>query len=184
MRKFGVIFKEKQEVAETLKENAILRDFKKVYSALLEKYEIKSVHDLDEKTQNAFITEVSNYWDENIGLTEKGSKFLRTRSTFLNENSTVLQKKNFLKSKLIALINETLRQTELKWKVYDILDEMYKETKSKRISDVLSPEVITSTIDECFKVSLKNFENNIKNELSESAKPEQKFVMKIDSRKK
>jgi len=170
MRKFQDLFREKQTKALQLNEGIVLGDFKKVYSALLEKYNIVDFYKLNEKYQNIFLGELNNYWTEDSGLTEKGEKFLVQRSDFLNENATVLQKKNFLKKKATVVIDETLRQSNMKFKLYDVIDEMYTKINATELRDVLSPVTIHNVISEAFSESLAEFMNNINVELTKSTK--------------
>jgi hypothetical protein len=170
MKKFNIAFKEKMQLHEEKVENQILSDFRDIYSAMLENYNIKNVHDLDKGSQMSFLTELSHYWSEEEGLNEKGRKFIDTRLMVLNENSTVEQKKNFLKRKFNLVINETLRQAELKWKIYDVIDEAYGQLNAEDLKDVLSPEAITKIIKESLNESFSNLSSTINNELCESAK--------------
>lgn len=184
MKKFNVIYKEKLNEANELKEGIILRDFKKVYSALLEKYEISKIQELDKPTQNAFLSELATFWTEEVGITSKGVQFLKTKSTILTENSTTLQKKNYLKTKVKAVINESIQKSEVKWRIYDIIDEMYSSIKASGIQDILSPDIISTIIYETFVDSLNDFTDNIRFELSESNKPKtsKKYYLRIDEK--
>jgi len=170
MKKFGEIYKAKLTEAEVRQESKILDDFKLVYDAMLEHYGLRSVHQLNEKSQISFLTELNRYWAEDSGLSEKGKEFLNKRSMSLNENSTVVQKKNFLRTKSYAVINETLRQSNLKYKLYDVIDQMYNELRANNINEVLSPDSITSIISETLNKSLTEFTKRIHAELSDSAK--------------
>lgn len=170
MRKFHDIYKEKQTRAFEVFETKILSEFKDVYKTLLEKYNISDFYTLNEEEQTSFLVELNSFWSEEEGTSEKGKKFLKTRSNILSESSTTLQKKNFLKSKTSNIINETLRQSNIKWKIYDIIDEMYNEISASGILDILSPEVMTNIIKESFEDSLTKFVNEINNELLESVK--------------
>jgi hypothetical protein len=166
MRKFNQVFKEKQAISEQVLEEKLLNEFKDVYSNLLEQYEILEFHDLDENTQVAFLRELNEYWTEEEGLSAKGVKFLKTKSTLLTEDSTDLQKISYLRNKSISIISETLRQSEIKTKIYEILDEMFKNTKSERIEEVLSADAITGTILESFGIALEDLMTEIVYELS------------------
>jgi len=170
MRKFGEIYKNQQRSFETLKEGKVLDNFKKVYSALLEKYNVSEFYDLNEKYQSVFLGELNGYWSEEKGLSKRGKQFLSKTSDLLNENSTTLQKKNYLKKRVVATIDETLRQSNLKWKFYGIIDEMYKSTKSSEVSEVLSPEHISNIIKDSFLSSVDSVSKEINYELSESSK--------------
>jgi len=170
MRKFNNVYKEKQTKAIELIENKILNDFKNVYGVLLEKYKISDFYTLNEEEQNTFLSELNSFWIEEEGITEKGKKFLSIRSDVLSENSTSLQKKNYLKYKADLIISETFRQSELKWKIYDIVNEIYNETKAKSITDILSPNIITEIIEESLKKSVGSIINEINIELNESSK--------------
>ena len=94
MQKFHDLYKQKLSENEALQENKVLSDFRNIYSAMLEHYEITSIHDLDDESQLSFLTELNHYWSEEEGLSEKGEKFIAKRSLSLNENSTSQQKKN------------------------------------------------------------------------------------------
>lgn len=166
MRKFNQVYKEKQVISEQVLEERLLNQFKNVYSNLLEQYEITEFHDLDENTQVAFLRELNEYWTEEEGLSEKGVNFLQTKSTLLTEDSTSLQKQSFLRNKATVVIEETLRQAELKEKLYGVLDEMFKNTKSENIEDVLSTDAITGTILEAFGVSLQELMTEMVYELT------------------
>lgn len=166
MRKFNAVFKEKQAISEQILEERLLNEFKEIYSSLLEQYEIPEFHDLDENTQVAFLRELNEYWTEEEGLSAKGAKFLKTRSVLLTEDSTDLQKQSYLRKKSTSIISETLRQSELKTKIYEVLDEMFQNTKSEKIEDVLSTDVITGTILESFGVSLQDLLTEMVYELS------------------
>lgn len=170
MKKFGEIYKSKLIEAETRTETKILEEFKLIYNAMLEHYNLRSIHQLNEKEQLSFLTEFNYYWKEDTGLNEKGNEFLNKRSMILNENSTIIQRKNFLKTKSYAVINETLRQSNLKYNLYDIIDEMYKQLNAKNINEVLSPDSIVNIISKSLNESLIEFTKRIYMELSDSAK--------------
>ena len=173
MRKFSTVYKRKVNESEKLHESNILGDFKKIYASLLEHYKLTAIHDLNEKSQVAFLTELGKYWSEESGLSESGMNFLQKRETTLTENSTPLQKKNFLKGKATILLNETMRQTDLKYKLYTVIDEMYSQVKGDNTKDVLSPTVISDIITEAFAGSLDEFILKIRTELSESSSDEE-----------
>jgi hypothetical protein len=174
MRKFGELYKLKVNESENLQETKVLQDFKSVYNAMLEHYGLTSVHQLNEESQLSFLTELNNYWSEEEGMSEKGERFLVKRSMALNENSTAVQKKNYLKDKTYKVINETIRQSDLKYKLYDVIDEMYHQLSASDIADILTPDMITQIITESFSKSLDKFTQNIKYELSESTKSKRK----------
>jgi len=175
MRKFGDVYKEKMNESEQLHESRIVEDFKKIYNALLEHYNLTAIHELNEKSQLSFLTELNQYWTEETGLNELGTNFLRKRSLRLTENSTPLQKKNYLKSKASVLLSETMRQNDLKFKMYTVIDEMYTQVKGENIDDVLSPNMISDIITEAFAESLDDFISVIRHEISESAKKPKKI---------
>ena len=168
IRKFHVVYKEKQNKAREIHESKVLNEFKGVYSTLLEKYNINDFYKLNEEEQVTFLAELNSYWTEEEGLSEKGSRFLKTRSDVLSENSTTLQKKNFLKKKASNIISESIRQSDIKWKIYDIIDEMYNEIQATGVADILSPDIITNIIQESFQNSIVEVVNEIKFELNES----------------
>jgi histone H3/H4 len=170
MRKFHEIYKEKQNKAIELFENQVLNDFKDVYSTLLEKYGITDFYALNEEEQVTLLAELKSYWSEEEGVSEKGKRFLQIRSDVSSESSTSLQKKNFFKNKASVIINETIRQSNLKWKLYDVIDEMYNEIQASSVQDILSPDIISDIIQESVKTTLENFIKEIRIELNESAK--------------
>lgn len=170
MKKFHDVYKEKQNRALEVFENKVLTDFKNVYGTLLDKYNTSDFYTLNEEQQDTFTAELNSFWTEESGLTEKGSKFLQIKSDVLSESSTTLQKRNFLKDKAVKIINETLRQSDMKWKLYDIIDEMYSEIDASNLGDILSPESITKVIKESFETTLSKFVKEINHELNESAK--------------
>ena len=184
MRKFGEVYKEKLNESEQLHESKIVNDFRQIYNALLEHYNLTAIHDLNEKSQISFLTELNQYWTEEGGLNELGQNFLKKRSPRLTENYTPLQKKNYLKSKVSVLLSETMRQTDLKYKVYSVIDEMYKMVKGEEITDVLSPNMISDIITEAFAESLDDFITNIRTEISESVKKEEPKKINEESRAK
>lgn len=165
MRKFNTVLKEKQSKEEKLTENKVLGQFKRVYDSLLEKYGITGFKDLPENGQSLFLNELNSYWSEEAGISESGIKFLSTRGKALNEHSSEEQKKNFLQEKANIVISETLRQTELKYKLYNIIDEMYNEVKASDLDGVLSPGVIFETFKESFVKNIKGFLSEIHSEL-------------------
>lgn len=171
MRKFGEAFKEKQVKAEKIHENHIINDFKKIYNSLLEHYKLSAINDLSETSQISFLSELNLYWGEEKGLSNLGKSFLRKKSLRLTENSTPLQKKNFLKTKATSLLNELMRQSDLKYKLYGILDEMYMQTEAKTINTVLSPKMISDIVTESFADSLDGFVQTVYHEINESSKP-------------
>jgi hypothetical protein len=166
MRKFNAVLKEKQAISEQVLEERTLNQFKSVYGELLEQYEVTEFYDLDENTQVAFLRELNEYWTEEEGISKKGKKFLETKSSILTESSTPLQKKSYLKNKATAVINETLRQADLKNRLYDVLDEMYKSIKAEEISDVLPADAISGTILESFGSALEGLMTEMVYELS------------------
>ena len=178
MRKFNTVYKEKLNESVQLHESEIVNDFKKIYNALLEHYNLSAIHDLNETSQVSFLTELNQYWTEEKGLSELGQNFLKKKETRLTENSTPLQKKNYLKSRASVLLSETMRQTDMKYKMYAIIDEMYGQVKGESIDDVLSPNMISDIITEAFAESLDDFITNVRHELSESIKPVKKKEVK------
>ena len=170
IKKFNDLYKEKQVRSNELLEGKLLNEFKSVYGTLLEKYSISDFYTLNEEEQVTFLAELNSYWNDIEGLSDKGKKFIQIRSDVLSESSTSLQKKNYLKNKTSKIISETIRQSELKWKLYDIINEMYNEIQAKGITDILSPDNISDIIQESFKVSLDSFVKEIRTELNESAK--------------
>jgi len=174
MRKFVELYKEKLNESETLRESKILTGFQAIYNAMLEHYGLKSVQQLNEQSQVSFLTELNRYWSEEEGISEKGERFLSNRSMELNENSTTGQKKNFLRAKSYAVINETIRQTNLKDRLYTVIDEMYHQLNAENLRDILTPETIISVISESLNRSLSEFTSNISTELTESAKMKKK----------
>ena len=179
MKKFGEIYKQKVNEAESRQETKVLADFKLVYNAMLEHYGLTSVHQLDEESQISFLTELNHYLSEEDGLSEKGTAFIEKRSVSLNENSTAVQKKNFLRAKSQAVINETFRQTNIKCRLYDVIDEMYKSLKASDLSDILTPDMITNIIAESFNKAFDEFMGGINTELKESVKPKRKYYVKV-----
>lgn len=168
MKKFNAIYKNKQTLHENATEEQLLSGFKQVYNALLEQYSLTTVHDLDEKSQVAFMTELNQYWTEDKGITSLGESFINKRTLRLNENSTQLQRTNYLKSKATNIIQEIMRQTDTKYRLYGVIDEMYKQTKANNVSDVLSPDTIINTLVESFAMSIDDFAKQMYYELSES----------------
>jgi hypothetical protein len=168
MRKFNTILKEKQTKEDNLVESKVLGQFTKVYNTLLEKYGIPEFKQLSEKAQNIFLLELNSYWSESEGISEMGIKFLNTRGRALNEHSSADQKKNFLKEKANIVISETLRQSELKYKLYNVVDEIYNEVKASDLSGVLPSEVIFETFKESFVKNIKELLHEINCELKES----------------
>jgi len=175
MRNFNEVYKEQVNESEQLHESKIVGDFRKIYNALLEHYNLTAIHDLNEKSQLSFLTELNQYWTEETGLTKEGESFLEKRSFRLTENSTPLQRKNFLKSKTNILLKETLRQNDIKYKVYCIIDEMYNQVKGGSIEDVLSPSMISDILTEAMANSLDELITTIRVELNESVKPKKKL---------
>jgi len=184
MRNFNELYKEKVNKSEELHESKIVGDFRKIYNALLEHYNLTAIHDLNENGQLSFLTELNQYWSEDGGLNEEGTAFLKKRSLRLTENSTPLQKKNFLKSKTNVLLNETLRQNDVKYKVYCIIDEMYNQVKGQSIEDVLSPSMISDILTEAMAESLDELITSIRTEISDSVKPKKELNESLVSKKK
>ena len=182
MKKFNVAYREKLQEAEEIQESKVLTDFRSIYNAMLEHNNIKAIHDLDDESQVSFLTELSHYWSEEEGLNEKGEKFLSTRSLILNENSTPTQKKNFLKAKMSAVINETIRQAELKWRIYDCIDEAYNQLNADDLRGILAPAAITEIIKDSLTEAFGKLSNTIDTELNESAPEKKKFVIKVKSK--
>jgi hypothetical protein len=170
MRKFSEVFKEKQAKAISVNESVVLTSFQKVYKVLLEKYDITNFYDLNEETQNSFARELNSYWTEESGLTERGHRFLKNTSETLHESATALQKKNYLKKKATTVISETIRQADMKYKLYDVIDEMFQQVNGEKLADVLTPEQIVNVLSECFSESLSNFVAEIDQELKQTKK--------------
>ena len=169
MRKFRDVFKEKQTLSESLHEKNVLESFEKVYSSLLEKYGISNFKNLNEDHQTVFLAELNSYWDEKEGILPKGEKFLAGNSDLLNESSTAEQRKNFMKKRSVPAISETLRQSGLKWKLYNIIDEMYQGVGASDLGDVLDPKEMTEIMVESFRESVRTFMTEVKYELTENA---------------
>jgi len=172
MRKFNTVLKEKQTKEEQLSEKKVLGQFKRVYDALLEKYGITGFRELPEKGQSIFLNELNSYWSEEEGISESGVKFLSTRGKALNEHSSEEQKKNFLQEKVNIVIGEIIRQSELKYKLYDILDEIYNQTKAEKLSDIMPSSSAVSIIKEGFQKNIRELLLEINYELTENSKSE------------
>lgn len=182
MKKFNEKYKEKLQEHNEMQETKVLSDFRSIYNAMLENYNIKAIHELDDESQLSFLTELSHYWSEEEGLSEKGEKFIEKRSLILNENSTPAQKKNFLKAKISVVINETLRQAELKWRIYDCIDEAYNQLNAEDLRGVLAPTAITEIVTTSLKEAVDKLSKTIDTELNESAKETKKYIVKIKSK--
>ena len=98
------------------------------------------------------------------------TKFVEAKEATLNESSTDDQKKDHLQNKAQIIISETLRQSNIKWKIYNVIDEMYKEVKASDLSEVLSAEDLYGSIKESFVKSLREFLVEINYELKENSK--------------
>jgi hypothetical protein len=168
MRKFGIVFKEKQNISEKKQEQKLLGQFKSIYSLLLENYGVSEFYDLDKSLQNAFLTELNKYWTEEEGLLSKGQKFLNTRQSTITEASTEFQKQMFLKQKSTQIIKEVLRQSNVKTSLYKVLDEMYRRTNSSDISEVLPATTISAVLIESFGNSLQDLMTEIVYEITDS----------------
>lgn len=175
MRKFNAVYKDKQAKSEKILEEKLLNEFKEVYSNLLEQYRITEFYDLDEESQVAFLRELNEYWTEELGISEAGKSFLETKSLLLTESSTEIQKKSYLHNKATAIISETLRQADIKTKLYGIIDEMYKSTKSNNLDELLSSDAIARTILESFGASLQDLMTEIVYEISGEELNEREF---------
>jgi len=165
MKKFNNLYKEHQERSNQLFEEKVLNDFNSVYSSLLEKYEVSAFDKLDEKMKTVFLNELHSFWVEAEGITEKGKKFLQNKSMSLTEYATPLQKTNYLRKKMVPIISETVRQVGLKWKLYDIINEVYKETGASQLNEVLTSESLVGIIKESLTSSLSQFLKEIKYEI-------------------
>jgi len=177
MRRFNDLFKEKHSKAIQVNEAKVLTSFEQVYNVLLEKYNINSYEDLSEKYQIIFAGELNNYWDEENGLTEKGQNFLKQKSAILNENATLLQKRNFLKNKANIIIKETFRQVGMRTKFYDIIDEMYNTIGATSLKQVLDPATISNILKESLTEASEEFIDGINAELAEACKSTMKKEM-------
>ncbi len=173
MKKFNNLYKEHQERSNQLFEEKVLNDFNSVYSGLLEKYNIFSFDKLNEKMKTVFLNELHSFWVDVEGITEKGKKFLQNKSMSLTEYATPLQKTNYLRKKMVPIISETVRQTGLKWKLYDVINEVYKETGASQLNEVLTSESLVGIIKESLTSSLSQFLKEINYELKESGKTEE-----------
>jgi len=170
MKRFNEKYKEQQSKVNELHEDQVISEFREVYNELLQHYDVVTIHDLNEETQVAFLSELHKYWTETEGISEKGKNFLKKHSLMLTESSTPLQKKNYLKTKSSILINEIFRQSDIKFKLYDIIDEMYKQIQGSKLDDILSTDMMVELISEAFNDNIKYLANNIDKELSESLK--------------
>jgi hypothetical protein len=170
MRKFNTVFKEKQNESIKNHEDKVLNEFKDVYAKLLENYNITSLNVLNESSKTAFMSQINEMWNDEIGLSDKGKKFLNDNCLFLTENSTPAQKKHYLKQKSAILLKESFRQYDLKFKFYDIIDAMYEQVKGDNLGDVLTPTSIMTILGETFNEVATEFLRNIQTELKESAK--------------
>lgn len=182
MRKFNTIVKEKQDIANTLHEQKVLQDYSMIYSALLNKWNTNSVSSLSLDEQESFDAELNALWESDKGITKKGSNFLIDRSMFLTESSTDKQKKHYLNEKLQTALSKIINESSIKKEFYDILDEMYKQTNSKLLDDVLKTEDILKLFNTQLSESIKNVYTSIKNDLSENVKSKSKYyiIKKLD----
>jgi len=184
MRKFNTVYKEKYKQSEQINENKIINEFKSVYEALLENNNLTSIDNLNNTRKLSFLTELNQYWTEEHGITKLGKSFLEKRSIRLNENSTVLQKKNFLKSKIKNLLKESIRQYDIKTHIYNVLNEMYKQVNGNNIKDVLEPSTISNIITESFAGTLDEFVKDVYYELNKSARPSKTNLNESKHKKK
>lgn len=186
MKKFNEVYKSKKQEVDKLNEKKTLQDFDKIFRKLLEKYNTHDFYDLSEKYQNIFLSDLNKFWTEEEGLTESGKKFLDRNADLLTENSSTLQKKNYLKRKAKSVIRETLHSSDIKYKLYDVIDEMYHQIGARTVSDVASTDVITDVLYESFTNELNEFVKQINKELYESDKEIRKNLkkQKIQEKKK
>lgn len=186
MKKFNKVYKEKKNKVEKLNEKKTLDDFNKVFRKLLETYNISDFYDLSEKYQNIFLSDLNKYWTEENGLSESGQKFLNRNADMITENSSMLQKKNYLKKKATSVIKETLHSSDIKFKLYDVIDEMFHQSGAKTVSDIASTDVMTSVIHESFSNALNEFMNQFSTEIYESDKEVKKQLkeQRIQNKKK
>lgn len=169
MKKFKAVLKTKQKNHELVQEKKILLSFKKVYNTLLEKYETSSFHKINETNKPIFLAELNSYWSEDKGLLKKGRLFLKGDSDLLNEKSSNIQRKQYMKKRITPLISEVLRQSNLKWKMYDVIDEVYKGTNATSLNEAMSPNNIMDTVLESFQLSLREFMTEVQYELKENS---------------
>jgi len=170
MKKFRTVLKTKQSRHNLDQEKKILLGFKKVYNTLLEKYETSAFHNINEETKPVFLAELNSYWSEDKGLLKKGKLFLKGDSDMLNEASSNIQKKQYMKKRITPLISEVLRQSNLKWKMYDVINEVYKNTNAESLGDVMPANDISDTVLESFQSSLREFMKEVHFELTENSK--------------
>ena len=171
MLKFDKILKEKQELSKKLNEQKVLKSFKKVYSLLLEQYNVPKFEKLDTSTKKAFLNELNIYWDKKKGITKKGYKFIKENKSLLTESSTPKQKAKYLKDKVTSVLEQSLNNHKVKDNIYKVLDEMYKQTKSQDIEDVLPAEEITKLIAESMSKAIGKITSEIFYEIA----PEEKL---------
>ena len=162
MRKFNHVLREKQEEAKKASEVKGLFEFKKVYSALLEKYNVSEFKVLAPVKKDSFLRELNNYWSEEEGISKSGFKFISTREETINENSSSDQKKTYLENKTKRVISETLRQSELKWRIFGVIDEMYKGVGANKLSQVLPEAEIVEIIKSSLIESMRGFVKEIR----------------------
>lgn len=170
MRKFSTVLKEKQTESIKLHESKILSDFSRIYDKMLEAYETVSVNNLDDTTKAAFMTELNEYWNEDEGMNDRGRNYLNDNCVALTEKSTSLQKKKYLKKKASIVIESNFNRSNLKYNLYDVLDEMYKQINGENIKDVLSPKAIVEILKESMDKVTADFIKNVEMELTESSK--------------
>lgn len=171
MKKFNNLYKEHKKRSNLLFEEKVLNDFNTVYSGLLEKYEISTFNELNEKMKTVFLNELNSFWFKTEGITDKGKKFLRNKSMSLTEYATPLQKSNYIRKKMVPVISENIRQTGLKWQLYDIINEVYNKIGASNLNEVLTSETLISIIKESLTFSLSEFLKEINFELKENSKP-------------
>lgn len=169
MKNFGVIYKNKIKEAEELANAEILNGFKTIYESMLNHYKLVDINALTEEAKLSFLTELNKYWNEETGLTNAGKIFINKRVTTLNENSTKIQKNNYLKDKTYNVLKDVFERANIKYRIYNVLDEMFEQTNSSNINDVLPVNTITENLKEVFGEVLNEYIDEIYNELKESA---------------
>lgn len=156
MRKFENVYTDKINESKELNEARIVSEYETILEALMVDNNVINFSDLDESNRLSFENKVSECFDSNIGMTERGKEYMKNRKPFLTESSTIEERKGYLKNNICKVVESKMYTISLKEGIYAAINDVYENVNAKKLSDALSVEEIEQCICECVTEHIKN----------------------------
>lgn len=156
MRKFNDVYTDKLNESIKEKENRVVAEYRTILEALMEDNNVQYIADLKTDEKASFDSKLSECFDMENGITEKGKSYLQNRKNFLTESSTTTERKEYLKERIFKVVEGKMYTQALKDGVYLAINDLYEGVNACKLTDALTIEEIEECICECVTQHVKN----------------------------